>query len=152
MWYIPFWILFGTALILAGVSVAIRKLRFIDIQIMIMVTALAMSSDMLFCKQYKLYSYVNVEYKGWYSFWANLIIIPALGLVFIKFVPKSFKGVAAYIAVWAVIFTLFEIFVAKPYGILLYPGWRIFPYSTIGFVLAFTGEYVYYRILSKYCR
>lgn len=152
MWYMPFWIFFAATLMVAGVSAAIRKLRFIDVQIMIMVVALAMSCDMLFCKQYKLYSYVNVEYKGWYSFWANLFIIPAWGLVFIKLVPKSLKEVAAYIAVWTVISMLFEIYIAKPFGILLYPEWRIFPYSTIGYILAFTIEYVYFRILLKYCR
>ncbi|OGO78140.1 MAG: hypothetical protein A2Y23_11360 [Clostridiales bacterium GWB2_37_7] len=151
MWYVPFWIFLATSLILAGAAIAIRKLRFIDIQIMIMIVALAMSCDMLFCKQYRLYNYVSVEYRGWYSFWANLIIIPALGLVFIKFAPKSLKGVTVYIALWAIMFTLFEIFIAEPFGILFYPKWKVFPYSTIGYVLALFGVYIYSRILLKYC-
>jgi len=152
MWDIRFLIFFILVLILAGVSAAIRKLRFIDVQIMIMIAALTMSCDMLFCKQYHLYYYVSSEYKGWYSFWANLIIIPALGLVFIKFVPKTVKEVAVYIAAWTVISTLFEILIAKPFGILVYSGWRIIPYSVIGYIFAFTWEYVYYRILLKHCK
>jgi hypothetical protein len=151
MWDVPFWIFFAIALILAGISIAIHKLRFIDIQIMIMIAALTMSCDMLFCKQYNLYNYVSVEYRGWYSFWANLIIIPALGLIFIKFVPKIFKGIAVYILGWTVAFTLFELYIVEPYGILLYHGWRVFPYSTVGYILAFTWEYIYYRMLLKHC-
>ncbi|MDF2893038.1 MAG: hypothetical protein K0R80_3405 [Clostridia bacterium] len=150
MWDSRFWIFFILVLILAGVSAAIRKLRFIDVQIMIMIAALTMSCDMLFCKQYHLYNYVSTEYKGWYSFWANLIIIPALGLVFIKFIPKTLKGVAAYIAVWTALSTTFEILIAKPLGILIYSRWRIIPYSVIGYILVFTWEYAYYRILVRY--
>jgi hypothetical protein len=150
VWDIHFWIFFVTVLIVAGVSAAIRKLRFIDVQIMIMIAALTMACDMLFCKQYHLYNYVSTEYKGWYSFWANLIIIPALGLVFIKFIPKTLKGVSAYIAVWTVLSTSFEILIAKPFGILVYLRWRIIPYSVIGYIFAFTWEYAYYRILLRY--
>jgi hypothetical protein len=152
MWYIPFWIYFVTTLILAGIAVAIRKLEFADVQLFIMMAALTMSCDMLFCKQYKLYHYVSSEYKGWYSFWANLITIPALGLVFIKFVPKSIKGVAAYIIGWMVAATLFEIFIAEPLGILYYPKWKVVPYSCFGYIIAFTVEYLYYRILLKHCK
>ena len=151
MWNVPFWTLFVTILILEGVLVAVRKLRFIDVQILIMIAALAMSCDMLFCKQYKLYSYVSVEYKGWYSFWANLFILPGWGLCFIKLVPKSIKGVAVQIAVWTVISTMFELFIIKPFGIVLYPHWRIIPYSPIGYILVLTCIYVYYRILLKHC-
>jgi hypothetical protein len=150
IWYAPFWIFLASALLLAGISVAIRKLRFIDVQIMIMIVALVMSCDMLFCKQYNLYNYVSAEYKGWYSFWANFIIIPALGLVLIKFVPRSIKGVAVYIAAWTVAITLLEIYVLDPLGIVQYSKWKVFPYSTIGYVLAFSLEYLYYRILLKY--
>lgn len=152
VWYFPFWVLLLITLLIAGVTIAIRKLNFIDIQIMIMTVALTMSCDMLFCKQFKLYHYVSIEYRGWYSFWANLIIIPALGLVFIKFVPKSYKWVCAYIATWAVMGTLFETFISKPLGILVYSKWRIFPFSTIGYILVLTVLYVYYRILLKHRR
>ncbi|MDF2840845.1 MAG: hypothetical protein K0Q99_1617 [Clostridia bacterium] len=150
MWYIPFWIFLVTSLMLAGISVIIKKFRFVDIQIIIMVIALTMSCDMLFCKQYDLYHYVSAEYQGWYSFWANFIIIPSLGVVFIKFIPKSLKGVAVYIVVWTIVFTLFEIYIASPTGILVYNKWLVFPYSTIGYILAFTLVYAYSRILLKH--
>lgn len=152
LWYAPFWTLFTVALILAGISAATRKLRFVDIQIIMVIIALAMSCDMLFCKQYELYHYVNREYKGWYSFWANLVIVPSLGLVFIKFVPKSLLGATAYIAAWTVASTLFELFVTKPLGILVYSGWNIFPHSTIGYILTFTFVNFYYKKLLKHCK
>jgi len=151
MWYLPFWIFFAVSLIAAGISLVIRKPRFIDIQIFLMAAALVMSCDMIFCKQYHLYHYGLEGYAGWYSFWANLFIIPALGIVFIKFVPEGLKGVLIYIAVWTIAFTWFEIFVTAPLGILHYTGWKVFPYSTIGYIIAFSLEYGYYKMLLKHC-
>jgi hypothetical protein len=152
MWHTAFWVFLALSLILAAISMVIHKPRFIDLQIVIMVIALVMSCDMLFCKQYGLYHYVNKEYKGWYSLWANFLIIPALGLIFIKFVPCSLKAVSLYILSWAVTFTLFELFITEQVGILYYTGWKVFPYSSVGYVIAFTLEYAYYRLLLKHCR
>lgn len=154
MFYIPFWIFFAASVILAGATISIRKLKFIDIQVMIMVAAVSMSCDMIFCKQLKLYHYVDMtlKYIGWYSFWANLIICPAIGLAFIKFIPSRTKIVALYIVIWSVMLTLLELFILKPYGILHYPSWRIIPWSTIGYVITLIWEYVYYRLLLKYYR
>jgi len=154
MFNLPFWIYFAVAVMLALLSIFIRKLRFIDIQIMILVVAISMSADMLFCKQFKMYHYVdmNLKYIGWYSFWANLVICPAIGLIFIKFVPRKLSLVALYIGLWTVFFTLFEMYIAKPFGILHYRKWHIFPYSTIGDFIALCVEYLYYRILIKRLR
>ncbi len=149
MWNLAFWTFFVTALTMAGVSVALRKLRFADIQVMIMIAAVSMACDMIFCKQLELYHYVSMEYRGWYSFWANLFICPAFGLVFIKFIPKGLKRIAVYIAVWTAVFTLFELFIAKPSGILFYPRWKIIPYSPIGYVLVLTWEYIYFILVEK---
>lgn len=150
MWHGPFWIFLAISLLLAGLSLAIRKPRFIDIQLFIMIIAFAMSCDMLFCKQLELYNYVSVEYKGWYSFWANFIIVPSLGIVFIKFAPNNLKGISLYIILWAIAFTLFELYVAAPTGILHYPKWKVFPYSTVGYILSFIMEYLYYKLLIKH--
>lgn len=151
MFYTPFWIFFAVVVILAGATINVHKLRFIDVQIMIMVAAVAMSCDMLFCKQFKLYHYVDIQlqYIGWYSFWANLVICPAIGLIFIKFVPHTMRGGALYIAAWSVALTMFELYIAKPYGILHYPGWHIIPWSTVGYIIVFTWEYVYFKIVEK---
>lgn len=152
MFYIPFWIYAAAAAMMAAVAIRLRGLRFIDIQIMLMVIAAAMSMDMLFCKTLGLYTYVSEEYQGWYSFWANLLICPLLGLTFIKFAPSGLLKVAFYIVFWVLVFTLFELFIAKPFGILLYPKWRIFPWSTIGYVVVLTWEYIYFKILKKRIR
>ena len=151
MFYIPFWIFFAVSIILAVVTISIRKLQFIDVQIMIMIIAVTMSCDMIFCKQLKLYHYVDMQlqYIGWYSFWANFIICPAFGLVFIKFIPSTLRKVALYIATWTAVLTLFELYIAKPYSIVHYPVWRIIPWSTIGYILVLTWEYIYYKILKK---
>ena len=150
MWDIRFWILFITVLVVSGVIIAFRKIRFIDLQLIIMVAALSMSCDMIFCKQFGLYTYINTEYRGWYSFWTNLFIFPAWGFIYIKFVPKTIKGISIYIVGWTVASTLFELLVAKPLGIVQYNGWNIIPYSTIGYFLLLIWIYVYYRILKYY--
>lgn len=150
MWNIRFWIFFAIVLILAGVVISIRKLRFIDVEVMIMIAALVMSCDMLFCKQFHLYTYISIEYKGWYSFWVNLFTIPLLGLIFIKFIPKNIKRVVVYIIIWAMIGTAFELFIAKPLGIVIYPKWNILLYSPMGYILVFSWVYIYYRILLKH--
>lgn len=147
MWDIRFWTFFAAVVSIAVVVIAFRKLRLIDFQIMILVAAITMSCDMLFCKQYNMYHYISVEYKGWYSFWGNLIILPIWALVFIKFLPKSLIRVAGYIILWTVISTMIELFIIKPFGIVVYSKWKIHFYSPIGYFLVLLFVYVYYRIL-----
>lgn len=149
MFYTSFWIYIAVVVILAGATINVRKLRFIDIQVMIMVIAVAMSCDMLFCKQFKLYYYVSTEYKGWYSFWANFVACPAIGLIFLKFIPSLKLRVVLYIVTWSAVFTLFELYVLKPYGILHTPSWNTILYSPIGYFLVLTLEYTYFKILKK---
>lgn len=149
MFFIPFWVFIVTTVILAGVATCFRKLRFIDIQVIIFVIAVSMSCDMLFCKQLSLYNYVNAEYKGWYSFWANFIACPAFGLIFAKFIPARRERTVFYIIIWAVFFTLYETYILKPYGILYVHGWHTIPWSLIGYVLALSLEYIYFNLLEK---
>lgn len=151
MWDIRFWTLFALVVITTGVILAIKKVRFIDVQLMLMISALALACDMLFCKQFDLYHYISNDYQGWYSFWANLFIVPAWGLLFIKFAPKSNIGIAFYTVVWAAASTFFELYIVKPIGIILYHGWSIIPHSAIGFLLVLTWTYVYYRLMLRYC-
>lgn len=143
---------FTIVLILAVAVISVRKLRFIDVNVMIMIVALVMSCDMFFCKHLHLYTYISIEYKGWYSFWVNLFTIPLLGLIFIKFIPKNIKRVVIYIIIWTMIGTAFELFIAKPLGIVLYPKWNVLRYSPIGYILVFSLVYIYYRLLLKYCK
>jgi len=149
MFYIPFWLYLIITVILAGFTISVRKLRFIDIQIIIMVIAVSMSCDMLLCKQFGLYNYVSEEYRGWYSFWANFVACPAFGLIFAKFIPSRRERAVLYIIMWVAFFTLFEAFILIPYGILYNHGWHTIPDSLIGYILALTLEYTYFRLLVK---
>jgi hypothetical protein len=153
MWDIRFWIFFILAIVITGVIAAIKKIRFIDVQLVIMVAALALSCDMLLCKQFNLYHYIDPEFRGWYSFWANLFIVPAWGFLFIKFVPKkndNIKGTAVYIIAWTIASTLFELFVVRPLGIVIYNGWNVILYSSTGYFVVLTWIYVYYRLMLRY--
>lgn len=149
MFHIPFWIFLGITFIIFLVAISIHKLNFIDIQIIIMVIAVTMSLDMLFCKQLSLYNYVNVEYRGWYSFWANFIITPAFAIIFIKFIPNGRRKITFYILMWSIFCTLLELYVLRPTGIVHYSVWEPFPFSTIGYVLVLVWEYAYFRILEN---
>ena len=149
MFFIPFWIFFTVSVILAGATICLRKPRFIDIQIFIFVIAVSMSCDMLFCKHLNLYYYVYPPLRGWYSFWANLVAIPALGLIFIKFIPTRKERVILYIIAFSAAFTLIEVFILKPFGILYTHSWHSIPWSPIGFILALALEYIYYNNLEK---
>jgi hypothetical protein len=115
-----------------------------------MVAAFALACDMILCKQFDLYHYIGYEYKGWYSFWANLFIVPAWGLLFIKFLPKSHLGTALHIVAWTAASVIFELLVIKPLGIVLYHGWGIILHSSIGFVLLLIWIYVYYQLMLRY--
>ncbi len=148
MFQLQFWIFLAITAFLALLSVRIKQITFIDLQIIIMIIAVTMSLDMLLCKQFNLYHYVN-DYKGWYSFWANFIIAPSLGILFIKFIPESPGKIALYIIIWSVLLTALELFILKPANIVIYHGWRPFPYSLVGYILCFILEYIYLGSLKK---
>ncbi len=141
----------GVVVVLAGITVYFRKFTFVDLQLIIMIIAVSMCCDMLFCKQYKLYHYVDLtmKYVGWYSFWANAIAVPAIGLIFIKYLPLSIKRVWLYMLAWTTVFTLLELFILKPSGILYTPVWHTIPWSPIGYFLALALEYIYFLQLKK---
>ncbi len=152
MFYLPFWIFILISAVLAISAFCLHKPGFIDVQIIIMVIAVSMSLDMLFCKHLCLYHYVDIKYRGWYSFWANSIAAPSLAVIFIKFIPKGKIKIALYIFIWSICCTLLELFILKPLGIIEYLLWKPFPHSTIGYIVALTWEYAYFRILQKHVK
>ena len=149
MWYAPFWIFFSVIAISTLIILAIRRPRFVDFQVYIMVWALTMSLDMLFCKELRLYSYVNILHKGWYSLWANSVILPCWGLLFSMFRSKTTKAAVFYIAGWTIASTMAELFIVQPLGIVIYPVWRIIPYSLLGYIPVLTLIYIYSKYLEK---
>lgn len=149
MFYPPFWILLVIVVVITVLTLYLRKPGWVDMQAYIMIITLTMSSDMLFCKQFSLYHYVSIEFRGWYSFWANLIIVPSLGLIFIKFLPLRKKFIYAYIALWTIGGTLFELFITEPFGIVQYTKWHILPNSIIGSAICFSLVYFYHCFLKR---
>lgn len=149
MFYVPFWTMVAVSFVMAIIGVAKHKLTFIDSLVIIMVIALSMSSDMLFCKQFDLYYIVSQDNRGWYSFWSCLLVFPSLAIAFLKFAPRSRFAVMLYVAFCSIALTLFEIFIVVPYRITMYPKWKIIPWSPIVYLLAFSLIYVYHRYLEK---
>lgn len=149
VFFLPFWILIICSFMLALIAMIIRKPNFIDILIIIMVIAVSMSLDMLFCKQFELYYYVDINNRGWYSFWANFVMTPAFAIAFIKFIPIGKRRIAIYIIMFSVACTLIEMFIIMPAGIVIYNEWKPFPHSTIGYIIVLTWEVIYYKILKN---
>lgn len=149
MFYAPYWTMVAVFIVMALAAVSIHQATFIDGLVIVMVIALALSSDMLFCKQFHMYYIVSVQYRGWYSLWSGLLVFPSLAISFLKFAPRSKFAVMLYIAFWSFALTLFEIFIVVPYKISVYPKWRIIPWSPIVYILAFTLIYVYHKFLIK---
>lgn len=150
MFHKPFWTFLLISVLLALYAFRARKFKLIDVQVIFMVIAVSMSLDMLLCKQYNLYNYVNETNKGWYSFWANFVMVPSLAIVYIKFIPSRPGKLSLYILLWSIGCTLLELFVLKPAEIIFYHGWNPFPHSFIGYVVVLIWECVYYRLLEKH--
>lgn len=149
LFYFPYWTMVAVFMVMAVSVISIHKMTFIDGLVIVMVIALSMSSDMLFCKQFSLYYIVSVPYKAWYSFWSCLLVFPSLAITFLKLAPRSNLAVAFYVTFWTFALTLFEIFVVVPYRITMYPKWRIIPWSPIVYITAFTLIFVYHTFLEK---
>lgn len=152
MFYIPFWALIAVFLGLALIVIKIKGFTFIDFQLVIMIIAVSFFLDMVFCKWLSFYSYVVTnELKAFYSLIFCVFAYPALGIVFIKFIPSSKTKIALYILANAAVLTLVEIFV-MPLEIVIYDKWRIIPYSPLIYVLCYIWTYQYYRVLKKFIR
>lgn len=151
MFYVPFWTMVASFFVMALIGVARHKLTLIDslVIVIVMVIALSLASDMLLCKQFSYYYIVSIEFKGWYSFWSGILVFPSLAIAFLKFAPTSRYRVILYIAFWSFALTLFEIFIVVPYGITMYPKWKIIPWSPIVYLLAFTLIYLYHKYLKN---
>lgn len=150
MFYVPFWILIGIFVLMAAVAIKSRGFRFLDLQVLIAVVAVSLFYDMIFCKWLEYYSYV-VKYplKAYYSLIFCVIGYPAISITFLKFLPSSWRQIILYIAIWTAALTLIEILFAEPYRIVIYSKWRIIPYSPIIYIISFTWEYGYYKILQR---
>ena len=126
LFFAPFWILMAIFIIIAIIAIIIRGFDFLDIQIIVAIIAVSFFFDMIFCKWLEYYSYVITDQtKAFYSLIFCIIGYPAIGIIFIKFIPSSMIRIALYITMWSVALTLAELLFAEPYGVVLYSKWRI---------------------------
>ncbi len=150
MFYIPFWVLMAFFAVCALVSIKLRGFTFADFQLIVMIVAVSLIIDMVLCKWLDYYSYVTFDkMKAFYSLIFCVIGYPAIGLIFIKFLPSSGVKVVFYILVSSAVLTVIEILVA-PFEIILYEKWVIVPWSPLIYILSYTWIYGYYRVLGRY--
>ena len=128
----------------------IRKFNFFGFQLLIMVSIVAFTFDMTIDKRlWSLYHYVDINSTAFYSLLACLLIYPLLGFIFYKFLPSQKGNIAVSIAAWSLALTAFEIYIIKPYNIVIYTGWAILPWSLLVYIVSFSWEYAYYNVLLK---
>ena len=147
MFYVPFWIMAAGFIVMAWITISIRKLTLIDILVIVTVIALTLASNML-STQFSMYTIVSKEYAGWYSFWSALIVYPSLAITFTKFAPRSKYGVMLYTGSFVIILTVFELLIF-PFKIGIYEKWKTIPYSPIVYLLVFVLIYAWHKYLEK---
>lgn len=149
MFHVPFWILMAIFAFIALMSIKRKGFSFVDYQVMMAVVAVSLMLDMIFCKWFNAYAYVvNEPLRAYYSLIFCLIGYPAIGLFFLKFLPKSKKWIPYYIIASSIGLTLIELLV-EPFGIVLYSTWDIIPHSPVIYLLCYTAEYYYYEKMCK---
>lgn len=150
MFYTPYWIMIAIFVILAIISIIIKGFNIIDFQVFVMMVAISLFLDMVFCKWLNMYAYVTTEdLNAWYSLGFCVLGYPAIGLIFLKFLPKTKSKAYMYIGIWTVVLTKIELVFAVPYKIVLYDGWNIVPDSIIIYAICFWWVYGYNEILKR---
>ena len=147
MFYVPFWIMAAGFIVMALITISIRKMTLIDILVILSVIALTLASNML-STQFSMYTVVSKQYAGWYSFWTAIIVYPSLAMTFTKFAPRSKYGLILYVGFWVIILTIFELLIV-PFKIGIYEKWRTIPWSPIVYLLVFILIYAWHKYLEK---
>ncbi|MBS4539545.1 hypothetical protein GOQ27_13800 [Clostridium sp. D2Q-11] len=137
MGYFGFILIILIIIILASMIILTKGIKFIDTFVVIMTALMALSFDMIYCKQLATYHYVSYDNSGINSLIVGLLVFPSIWIIFISYKPKSKVNTILYILLWSMILTVLEIYVTKPYNIVLYPKWEIIPWSPIVYVLSF---------------
>ena len=146
---VGYWTLIVITMLIAIITIYFRKFRFIDFQYIVMAWAVGFALDMLFCKWLGLYSWVSKMHKGFYSFWVCLLFYPAVAIIFLKFRPLRTMWITIYIAFCSIAFTIFELGITRPLGIVKYAKWHILPWSPLGYIIVLTILLAYYKIVEK---
>lgn len=133
----------------ATIILFIKGINFTDVLVSIFTALLALSFDMIFCKQLATYHYVSYDYIGINSLIVGLLVFPSLWIIFISLKPKNIIDTIFYIVLWSAGLTALEIFIAKPYKIVLYPKWDILPWSPIVYIISFLILIGYKKILEN---
>ncbi len=71
--------------ILVLITVKLKGFTFVDIQLIVMIVAVSLILDMVFCKWLNYYAYVvTYELKSFYSLIFCILGYPSLGIIFIN--------------------------------------------------------------------
>ncbi|WP_139264231.1 CBO0543 family protein [Clostridium magnum] len=130
-----------------------KKLGVPDFIVVLTLMALVGIVHSLLVSQLHLYYYVSKEATHVYFIFYDIVVYPALAILFIRFlfIKRTVRYMIIYNIFWICFMTLFELLVVKPAGIIVYTGWRIIPQSIYFYSLAYPLFAVYYIKLKKLC-
>ncbi|KNY27881.1 hypothetical protein Bccel_3152 [Pseudobacteroides cellulosolvens ATCC 35603 = DSM 2933] len=74
-----------------------------------------------------------------YAFFYDITVYPTIAVMFCKLFPRgvAISKLIKYNLFWIIFSFLFESIIAYPFGIMIYTGWKIFPFS----LLFYCGAY-----------
>jgi hypothetical protein len=129
-----------------------KGLKMIDYLMLLSTLSAAGFGDRLFVHYFHLYYYVNKELNLILSLVYIFFVYSACGLWFSLLFPKTrrLKQVSRYVVKWIVFLLLVETLIIKPFEIIKYTAWRIFPHSLVFFLITLPLFAIYYLVVSRY--
>ena len=149
--WISFFTIVTASIFLALLVCRYRKVAFVDGLVAGFASWLSFAFDMIFCKELLAYHYVTIKYAGLNSFIAGMTIFPAITIIFFSFIPKTKNKLILYILAWSVGLTIFELAVV-PLKAVVYPKWRIIPWSLLLYLIVFPILITYRNFLIKHIK
>lgn len=126
-----------------------RKPQFTDLIIYVMTACIAVYFDIILAEFFKVYCYINREKSLFYSTIYATFVYPAINYQYIAFITKWQWSKILYVLLWTVLLTIIEIVIIRPFGIIVYTGWEIIPWSPIIYILTFGWTSIFYEMLTS---
>jgi hypothetical protein len=129
-----------------------KGLYMIDYVMLLSTLAAAGVGDRLLVHYFHYYYYVNQEINLFLSLIYIVIVYSGCGLWFSQLFPKkhNLMKLVTYNMKWIVSLLLIETMIIKPFGIIKYTVWRIYPHSVIFFLITLPLFTIYYLVVSNY--
>lgn len=149
MGHIAYWILFSFFLIILIFLITSKKINISDYIIILTQISISKMLDHMLGIAHGFYYYVQPGLiRYYYALFYDIVVYSTGIILFKKLMPKNktIKNLLIYNLICIAFVTLFELFVIRPLGIIVYVKWRIIPQSLI-FYIFFLPAFTWYILL-----